>query len=261
MRFLLTWIIVKVTKISNSVKSSDYFGHTRFSIFTACCYLRDPENKMICESVTTTSELSDHSRAAAITSVLTVIDHLREKHQHLPLKINSIVWSDGCSTQFRSQFIFKLLSSIESLLNIAWCYNERHHGKGPIDGIRVWEMRNWHTKTICGTSRQAVKGITSLYIPAKGLLIEPDNIEAPRELKILFKFPWLNGFLMSTTFLTYGSLLTFFHKILCEGACGHQEIAADCNHCGSCLGDYEPTEEWLQYPRCKVWFHSNCFFD
>ena len=55
---------------------------------------------MIFESVTITSELSDHSRAAAITSVLTVIDKLKEKHQHLPLKINPIVWSDGCSAQF-----------------------------------------------------------------------------------------------------------------------------------------------------------------
>ena len=68
---------------------STYFGHTTFSIFTACCYLRDAEDKVICESVTITSELPDHSRAAAITSVLKVIDHLREKHQHLPLKINS----------------------------------------------------------------------------------------------------------------------------------------------------------------------------
>ena len=55
-----------------------YFGHTRFSIFTVCCYLRDAENKMICESVTISSELSDHSRALAIASVPTEIDHLRK---------------------------------------------------------------------------------------------------------------------------------------------------------------------------------------
>ena len=58
---------------------SVYFGHTKFSIFTVRCYVRDAENKMICESVMISSELSDHSRAAAITSVLTVIDYLREK--------------------------------------------------------------------------------------------------------------------------------------------------------------------------------------
>ena len=33
-----------------------------------------------------------------------------------------------------------------------------------------------------------------------------------------------------------------------EGACDHQKIVADDNHCGSCLGDYEPTKEWLQCP-------------
>ena len=90
---------------------------------------------MICESVTISIELSYLSKAAAITSVLTVIDHLREKHQHESLKNNSIVWSDGCSTQFGFQFIFKLLSSVDSFLNITWCCNERHHGKEPIDGI------------------------------------------------------------------------------------------------------------------------------
>lgn len=41
---------------------SAYFGHTTFSIFTACCYLRDNENNLVCESVTITSELPDHSR-------------------------------------------------------------------------------------------------------------------------------------------------------------------------------------------------------
>ena len=101
-----------------------YFGHTTFSIFTACRYLRDAEDKVICESVTITSELPDHSRAGAITSVLKVVDHLREKHQHLPLKINTIIWSDGCSAQFWSRFLFKLLAGTDSSLNITWCYNE-----------------------------------------------------------------------------------------------------------------------------------------
>ena len=59
---------------------SIYFGYTRFSIFIACSYLHDTENKIICESVTISSNLSDISRAAAIASLLMVIDHLREKH-------------------------------------------------------------------------------------------------------------------------------------------------------------------------------------
>ena len=37
-----------------------------------------------------------------------------------------------------------------------------------------------------------------------------------------------------------------------QGAWGHQKIAAVDNHSGSCIGDYQRTEEWLQCPRCKV---------
>ena len=99
---------------------SAYLGHTRFSILTACCYLRDIENKMICEFVTISRELSDLSRAAAFTSMLTVTDYLREKHQHVSLKNTFIVWSGGWSAQFPSQFVFKLLSSTDSSLNITW---------------------------------------------------------------------------------------------------------------------------------------------
>ena len=46
-----------------------YFGHTSFSIFTACCYLCNVDEKIICESVTVTSELPYLSRSAAITCV------------------------------------------------------------------------------------------------------------------------------------------------------------------------------------------------
>ena len=114
---------------------SIYFGYTRFSIIIACSYLHDTENKIICESVTISSNLSDISRAAAIASLLMVIDHLREKHQHVPLKNNPTVWSDGCSAQFWSLFVFKLLLSIDSSLNITLCYNKSHQVNGSMDGI------------------------------------------------------------------------------------------------------------------------------
>ena len=109
---------------------------------------------MIFEFVTLTVELSDHSKAAAITCVL---DHLSVKLQYLPLKINLIVWSDVCSAQFRFQYISKLLSNTDSSMNITWCYNGRHwsnfkscvyhdvmSGKCVIDP----------PKTICRTYRQ-----------------------------------------------------------------------------------------------------------
>ena len=42
----------------------------------------------------------------------------------------------------------------------------------------------------------------------------------------------------------------FFKRFFGERSYGQQKIATDDKHCGSCLGDYEPTGEWLRYPRC-----------
>ena len=46
-----------------------------------------------------------------------------------------MVWSDRCASQFRSRFVFTLLSSYRPELLLEWNYNEAHHSKGPIDGI------------------------------------------------------------------------------------------------------------------------------
>ena len=161
---------------------------------------------MICESVTISTELSDHSRAVTITSVLTVIDHLREKHQHLPLKINSTVWSSRFSGQFRSQFVFKLLASINSSLNITWCFNDRHQGKTPKDGIggtlkklcllwcNVWEIHNWHIKTIYEICRQNSQRNNFLSLSAEDVLIEPDDIKDSPRIKNKFQIHMVKRF-------------------------------------------------------------------
>ena len=46
-----------------------------------------------------------------------------------------IIWSDGCAAQFRSRFVFELVSVYQPDLFLEWHYNEAHHGKGPMDGI------------------------------------------------------------------------------------------------------------------------------
>ena len=45
-------------------------------------------------------------------------------------------WSDGCSAQFRSKFVFRSLLYYPNDLEISWDYGEAHHFKGPHDGIR-----------------------------------------------------------------------------------------------------------------------------
>ena len=38
----------------------------------------------------------------------------------------------------------------------------------------------------------------------------------------------------------------FFTQFYGERSKGHQKITPDDNQCGSCLGDDQPTEQWLQ---------------
>ena len=52
----------------------------------------------------------------------------------------------------------------------------------------------------------------------------------------------------------------FFTQFYEEGASGHQKIAADDNHCGYYLGEYQADEEWLQCPNCQL-CRNNCFYD
>ena len=43
--------------------------------------------------------------------------------------------SDGCASQFRSRYVFSLLTHIHPDITIEWHYNKAHHGKGLMDGI------------------------------------------------------------------------------------------------------------------------------
>jgi len=117
-------------KQQNEIQSA-YFGQSSFSLFTACVYHNDDNGNLVKRPICVVSESNDHSRAAALTCVDIVVKEV-EKHVHLS---KLILWSDGCASQFRSRFVFKLLAHYRPELQIGWHYNEVHHGKGPMDGI------------------------------------------------------------------------------------------------------------------------------
>ena len=89
---------------------SAYFGHASFSIFTAHCYFKDESNAISKEAITVTSETFDHSRSASVSCLQKVIHFAGKKNTHLPLKLNIIVLTDGCSAQFFSRYVLFLLS-------------------------------------------------------------------------------------------------------------------------------------------------------
>lgn len=81
----------------------------------------------------------------------------------------------------------------DSTLNMFWQYNERHHGKGPMDGVRD-TIKNCvfrdvkSGKCLINTPEdfaiyvdQSIKGISILYLPQKEVFKEPEEIvSAPR---------------------------------------------------------------------------------
>ena len=96
-------------------------------MFTACVYYVDEKKSL----VYVVSENNDHSRAAALTCIDSVI---KEIEKRIPLT-KVILWSDGCAAQFKSSFVFKLLADYRPNIQVERIYNEAHHGKGPIDRI------------------------------------------------------------------------------------------------------------------------------
>ena len=95
---------------------SAYFGHNTFSILTACAYYRTTGGKVGNKNITVTSNATDHSRIAAHTCTMKVIEELGQTVQIKKLN----VWSDGCAAQFRSRFVFDLISRIDRKYEIAW---------------------------------------------------------------------------------------------------------------------------------------------
>ena len=119
------------SKHQNEIQSA-YFGNKSFSLYTACTYYKqgDIVQKL---PITVTTEESDKSRVTSLSCVNKVINHSIEKIQQ-PIETVFIV-SDGCASQFRSRYVFSLLTHMQPYINIEWHYNEAHRGKGPMDGI------------------------------------------------------------------------------------------------------------------------------
>ena len=165
----------------NEIQSA-YFGHSCFSVFTACCYYRAEEGELMKYPVTITSESSDHSRIAAFSCVNKIIKLMEEKIKSIN---NVIVWSDGMGAQFRSRFVFMLLSTVDHAINLEWHYNEAHHGKGPMDGVggtiknlvfravKSGKVSVSDPEEFVKAPNDIVPSIRSIYMPIVDILEEP----------------------------------------------------------------------------------------
>ena len=62
---------------------SAYFGHNTFSIFTACAYYRTTDGIVGNKNITVTSNATDHSRIAAHTCTMKVIEELESPNKKI----------------------------------------------------------------------------------------------------------------------------------------------------------------------------------
>ena len=98
------------------------------------------------------------------------------------------------------------------------------------------------SKPFAGRADKVVKGITSLYLPAEDVLIEPDDIDASPRIKHTLQIHMIKRFFdaQNVPYLQFFKMATdeklFFRQFYEEGACGVIKIADDHNfHCDSCL--------------------------
>ena len=117
---------------------------------------------------------------------------------------NVILWSHGMDTQFRSGFIFQLLTGTMFLNKpLCWFYNEEHHGKVPMDDVGE-TIKNVifqkvksdqivvHTiKEFSDDAMKFVLSIITLHLPKSDEIVESESIhQAPSipETLLIHKF-------------------------------------------------------------------------
>ena len=167
---------------------SAYFGNQSFSLFTSFCYYLTDTDNLGQKSVVVVTEKSDHNRITSMSCLKKVIETIET--QCGKIFNNIVVWSDGMGAQFRSKFIFQhLAGNLFPDKSLSWYYNERHHGKGPMDGVGgtiknviFRKMKSGHDvvytpNQFADAALKFVPSITTVYLPCTEEITEPGNID------------------------------------------------------------------------------------
>ena len=265
---------------------SVYFGHTSLSLFTAAAYIRHKDS-LINENFVIVSEAKDHSRIAAQTFINKLIELMIKKLCHLMdfQNLDLHTWSDGCSVQYRSKYVFTLTSLFPSSFNVTRYYNERHHGKSPMDGDGGCVKNVVYRAVMAGReviktsdefakcADRLVKGIHCVYQPIKEMLEKTGYIkEAPysTNMQILkvhkaHRVITRNGFHCMQLYFIATDGESFHNQWYKKDdgiePCGNFDLVGNDRIntiCAKCF-DGEKEEDWFHCPRCSQWYHEGCF--
>ena len=116
-------------KQQNEIKAA-YYGQGQFTLYTVVMYMKvNGETKY--RSFRLVTEENDHSCNVSFALNNFLVNMLKAEQWITVVKF----WSDGCASQFRSQFAFYMLSKLDRNISIEWHFFESNHGKGSVDGI------------------------------------------------------------------------------------------------------------------------------
>ena len=177
------------------VLQSAYFKNQSFSIFTACCYIKRANNNNVRSfSVIAVTESSDHNR------FMSLIDCKKLSTR-----------SSACMKKRKRMFSFEVMELGHNLLvkllasavlpgkTLSWYYNERHHGKDPMDGIGGTVRNAIFRKVNSGqlvvyfplefseAVTKFVPLIPSAYLPENENIVEPEDISNARKINQTLK--------------------------------------------------------------------------
>ena len=121
-------------------------GLQNVSIFTSCSYYRDEKQDNLAKiPIAVTSESSDHSRIAAFTCTNAIVNELKKRMKDSLKKVS--LWSDECSSQIHSKYVFALMTHFDKSVQLEWHYNKAHYEEGTMDvGCWVCEIKQNHDK-------------------------------------------------------------------------------------------------------------------
>ena len=179
------------------------------------------------------------------------------------------------SSQFRSRFIFHLLTLIHQNISLEWHYNEASHGKGPMDRIGGTVKNTVYRRVMSGdivinhpkefgTFANDITKVESLYLPSDEVMKEPEEVKnakkIPNTLQIhkLVREKSNQGVFCNKFFFLSSDKDPFYTQWYGE-ACGHEVKNQDENTC-CCLAKYKINKNWLKCPLCNQWFHEDCFY-
>ena len=107
-----------------------YYAQGQFSLFTVVIYTKQNDDT-VCKNYALVTPENDHSCSISFRLNNFILSTMQADYDIKTVKF----WSDGCASQFCSQFAFFMLSKFDHSINIEWNYFEANHGKGVVDGI------------------------------------------------------------------------------------------------------------------------------